>query len=254
MDLAKIRNKALQSRTDVPAVPVPQEMLPEIVPTQVLNDAVSETPPSLICTAVQTSSAGELSVAAAVSSAAALPVAKNVLRDPLEIIMAGRLAAGCYDELPINDDDTAGTFSDGNLEFLCFRVADEIYGINIMDIKEIIKPREVTEVPRAPAFVSGILSLRGTIITVIDMRVRLGLFREAAGGKERVVVVRNGESLCGLQVDEVIQVVRVDSAAVEPAPAVLDGIDRDFVSGIGRSGGKLIIILNLEKIADIHLY
>jgi purine-binding chemotaxis protein CheW len=143
---------------------------------------------------------------------------------------------------------------DEYLEFLCFRVSDEIYGINIMDIKEIIKPREVTEVPRAPSFVSGIISLRGIIIPIIDMLDRLGLPREKVTGRERVIVVRHGESFSGLLVDEIIQVVHITKDCLEAAPAVLEGIDRDFVSGIGRADGRMIILLNLENIADIHLY
>jgi purine-binding chemotaxis protein CheW len=123
-----------------------------------------------------------------------------------------------------------------------------------MDIKEIIKPREVTEIPRAPKFVSGIISLRGTIIPIIDMRARLGLPRENVIGKERVVVIKHAQSFSGLLVDEVIQVVRINNENMEPAPSVLEGIDRDFVNGIGRSVGRLIIILNLKSIADIHLF
>jgi purine-binding chemotaxis protein CheW len=123
-----------------------------------------------------------------------------------------------------------------------------------MDIKEIIKPREVTEVPRAPHFVSGVLSLRGTIIPIIDMRERLGLACAEPTGKERIVVIKNINSFSGLLVDEVIQVVKVPQDAIEPAPTVLDGIDRDFVSGLGCSDGRLIIILHLENITDINLY
>jgi len=139
-------------------------------------------------------------------------------------------------------------------EYLCFRVSDEIYGINIMDIKEIIKPREVTEVPRAPSFVSGIISLRGVIIPIIDMLDRLGLPRESVTGRERVIVVRHGEAFSGLLVDEIIQVVTIANDCLEAAPAVLEGIDRDFVNGIGRADGRMIILLNLENVADIHLY
>lgn len=174
---------------------------------------------------------------------------------PFEAILAGRSAAGCDDEALLDDDViTSEAVTESHLEFLCFRVSDEIYGINIMDIKEIIKPREVTEIPRAPTFVSGVLSLRGTIIPVIDMRIRMGLAVENPNGKERIVVIKNNNSFSGLLVDEVIQVVQVQPNALEAAPTVLDGIDRDFVSGLGRSDGRLIIILNLENIADINLY
>ena len=139
-------------------------------------------------------------------------------------------------------------------EFLCFKVSDEVYGIDIMDIKELIKPREVTEVPRAPSFVSGIISLRGVIIPIIDMLDRLGLARETVTGRERVIVVRHGESFTGLLVDEIIQVVRIAQEDIEAAPTVLEGIDRDFVSGIGRADGRMVILLNLPNIIDIHLY
>ena len=173
---------------------------------------------------------------------------------PLEALLAGRSAAGCDDESILTEDVAGETVTESSLEFLCFRVSDEIYGINIMDIKELIIPREVTEVPRAPLFVSGVLSLRGTIIPVIDMRLRLGLARREPTGKERIIVIKISNSFSGLMVDEVIQVVKVPPDALEAAPAVLDGIDRDFISGLGRSDGRLIIILNLENIADINLY
>lgn len=176
------------------------------------------------------------------------------VRDPMAVILAGRTAAGCYEDLPLASNEIEGGVSQSYLEFLCFRVSDEFYGINIMDIKEIIKPRETTEVPRSPSFVLGVISLRGTIIPIIDMLDRLGLSREVLTGRERVIVVKLKDALSGLLVDEIVQVVRIATDGMEGAPAVLDGIDRDFVSGIGRADGKMIIILNLESIADINLF
>ncbi len=196
----------------------------------------------------------------AASPVAAVPLFESAMlqsfaepRTPLEAILAGRTAAGCDADSADSGDITSESSEESNREFLCFRVSNEIYGIDIMDIKEIIKLREVTEVPRAPAFVSGILSLRGVIIPVIDMRLRLGLVRSGQGGKERIIVVKGKNSLSGLLVDEVFQVVRVKTGAFEEAPAVMDGIDRDFISGIGRSEERLIIIVNVENCADIDL-
>jgi len=168
-------------------------------------------------------------------------------RTPLDIILAGRFAAGCDHERELVEDDLAPLPVD-YLDFLSFRVSDEVYGINILDIKEIIKQRTVTEVPRAPAFLSGIISLRGTIIPIIYMRERLGLPKVETTGKERIIVIRNQETFYGLLVDEILKVIRVQQQTVEPAPAVLDAIDRDFVSGIGKSDGRLFIILNLATI------
>ena len=167
--------------------------------------------------------------------------------DPAAVILKGRESAA-FEELLLQDDQAAAT-----LELLCFKVANEEYAISIMDIKEIIKPREVTEVPRVPAFVRGILSLRGNIIPIFDMRVRLGLPGAASLERERVVVVKRQGGFCGVLVDEVVQVVRIAEAGIEPPPVVLEGIDRDFVQGIGRVAGRMLILLDMEKVLDVSL-
>jgi purine-binding chemotaxis protein CheW len=179
---------------------------------------------------------------------------RGVSRDPIEVILAGRETAGCCDDKSILIEVQEETGKETYQEFLCFKVSNEVYGVDIMDIKELIKPREVTEIPRAPSFVSGIISLRGVIIPIIDMLDRLGLERKSLTGRERVIVVRHGNTFSGLLVDEIIQVARIAKEAIESAPTVLDGIDRDFVTGIGRADGRMIILLNLSNVIDIHLY
>jgi len=168
--------------------------------------------------------------------------------DPAAVILKGRECASFEAEVSQQEDQAAAS-----VELLCFRVATEEYAISIMDIKEIIKPREVTEVPRVPAFVRGILSLRGNIIPVFDMRVRLGLAGATATERERVVVVKRQGGFCGVLVDEVVQVVRIAEAGIEPPPVVLEGIDREFVLGIGRVGGRMLILLDMEKVLDVGL-
>ena len=103
-------------------------------------------------------------------------------RDPLEVILAGRETAGCGEDQSLLSEVQEDAGKETYQEFLCFKVSNEVYGVDIMDIKELIKPREVTEVPRAPSFVSGIISLRGVIIPIIDMLDRLGLEREIGNG------------------------------------------------------------------------
>lgn len=252
MDLAKIRNKARleqESRRSEETPPFKMEV-PEPVSVSETDSrqphAVGEDLLQDIFPAVDPKPIQSIQPAGHTTS----PVSRPHLRNPLEVILAGREAAGCDEDLPME----SGTEVDEYQEYLCFRVSDEIYGINIMDIKEIIKPREVTEVPRAPSFVSGIISLRGIIIPIIDMLDRLGLPRETVTGRERVIVVRHDEAFSGLLVDEIIQVVHITKDCLEAAPAVLEGIDRDFVNGIGRADGRMIILLNLKNIADIHLY
>lgn len=254
MDLAKIRKKSLQAQAQSIQETMPQQTAaPVAITVQPGSADVNSTlDGNDFFQNVTFPVAADCDVLPSLSIAAGSRKPESV-RDPIEVIMAGRAAAGCDEEIALADEEFSIEVA-SDLEFLCFRVSDEFYGINIMDIKEIIKPREVTEVPRSPDFVTGVLSLRGTIIPVIDMRLRLGLVREQVTGKERIVVIKkSNDSFSGLLVDEVIQVVRINKDAVEAAPAILEGIDRDFVFGIGRSEGRLLILLNLESIADIHL-
>lgn len=252
MDLAKIRQKARQGHNDAPPADMPETHPP--------RDMTAVAPQLVEVMPLQSASMGddfftntEVSVFVPPSQPYQLHRRKTSF-DPIEIIQAGREAAGCDEDLQLPTAEQAQTAVEDYEEFLCIRVSNEIYGINIMKIKEIIKPREVTEIPRAPSFVSGIISLRGVIIPIVDMLDRLGLMREAVTGRGRVVVVRHGEDFTGLLVDEVIQVVRIAKDRFEPAPAVLEGINRDFVSGIGRTDNRMIILLNLDTITDINLY
>lgn len=177
---------------------------------------------------------------------------KERMSDPLARLLAGRESA-------TGDDDQfelaaqAGQEEDIE-EYLCFRVAEEEYALNILAIKEIIKPREVTEVPRMPKFIPGVISLRGVIIPIMDMRLRLSLPVGTGTGKERIVVLKTAAGSCGVLVDEVIQVVKIQNSAVEPPPAVLDGIDREFVKGLGRYDNRMLILLNLTSILDLEIH
>lgn len=171
--------------------------------------------------------------------------------DPVAILLAGRKSAEDNDVSVIEGLDQVS----GDLEeYLCFKVADEEYALSIMAIKEIIKPREVTEVPRMPRFVSGVISLRGVIIPIMDMRLRLSLPVQKPTGRERVLVLKTSNGLCGILVDEVIQVVRIANSAIEGPPAILDGLDREFVMGLGRFDNRMLILLNLESILDLNVH
>lgn len=184
------------------------------------------------------------------------PVPATVVRhpayDPLAILLAGRQAAEEGSDLPVEEE--LGRSSDEVEEYLCFKVADEEYALSIMAIKEIIKPREVTEVPRMPRFVTGVISLRGIIIPIMDMRLRLSLAVGEATGRERILVLKTSNGLCGVLVDEVIQVVRIGGSAIEGPPTILDGVDREFVMGLGRFDNRMLILLNLETILDLNVH
>lgn len=184
--------------------------------------------------------------------AAHSPAKSPVGYNALETILAGREMSAAAED---NSNLQALAYtSDEVEEYLCFRVAHEGYAISIMAIKEIVKPRDITEVPRMPAFILGVISLRGVIIPVMDMRLRLSLPVSPVAGRERIVVLRMETGFCGVLVDEVIQVARIKKSCIEDPPAVLDGIDRDFVTGLGHFDNRMLIILNLGTILDIGVH
>ncbi len=134
-----------------------------------------------------------------------------------------------------------------NLQLLTFTIGGEEYGLSIMDIKEIVRPRETTEVPKTPDYVMGIISLRGIIIPVFDVRMRLGLAEGEDNPKARIIIVSVADNFYGLFVDSVVQVINIPISSIEPPPEIIGGVDADFMKGVGRIDDRLIILLNLEK-------
>ncbi|MBW6511939.1 MAG: chemotaxis protein CheW [Desulfuromonadaceae bacterium] len=136
-------------------------------------------------------------------------------------------------------------------QWLTFSLADEEYALNIETIDEICKPREVTEVPNAPSFVLGLISLRGKIVPVYDLRSRLQLGAVEATAATRIIVCQTENKIVGLLVDSITQVVRLADDEIEPPPMVLSGLDRDMLDGVGRSQDRMIILLNLNNVITI---
>jgi purine-binding chemotaxis protein CheW len=170
--------------------------------------------------------------------------------DPMGVIQSGREAVHAsllQDVVPeaVPEEEPSG--------FLSFMVGGETYAIEIGRVRETIRPRRVTPVPRAPESITGIISHRGAIISILDLSKRVGLEQSTATGGGRIIVVRNGGWLCGLLVDGVGKVVMVPSSAIEPAPVMLVAENREFVSGIVRHRGAMLILLNLDKVLDIGL-
>lgn len=134
-------------------------------------------------------------------------------------------------------------------ELLVFALGAEEYGCDILRIREIIKPRPITELPRAPAFVLGIVSLRGQVLPVLDLRVRLRLPPAPVTKDTRVLIVVREAEVFGLMVDRVRQVVRLRDEEIEATSGVLPAAEAEFIAGIGRpAGGRMLILLNLDAV------
>ncbi len=137
-------------------------------------------------------------------------------------------------------------------QFLTFFLEDEEFAIDVTELKEVIKPRAILEVPNAPPFVKGIISLRGEIVPIIDLRERLGLPPKDMDRQTRFILAGlNGEKV-GLIVDRIRQVMRVSEREIEPPPQVREGIDTEFIEGIAHTGERLIAILRLSRVLKLQ--
>ena len=136
-------------------------------------------------------------------------------------------------------------------QYLAFHLGDEEYALDIRRISEIIKVREFTDIPRAPGFILGIISLRGVVVPVFDLRCRLNLGVSELMPTTRIVVCQHEDVSVGLLVDSINQVFNLIDDEVEPPPGVLSGLDREMVSGLGRYQGRMIILLNIESVLDV---
>jgi purine-binding chemotaxis protein CheW len=170
------------------------------------------------------------------------------------------LGLECFDLTMFSDEesyedafDEAGEVDKNLLQLLCFNLADEEYAIDIMNMKEIIKLREFTEVPRSPDFITGVISLRGVIIPVFDLRKRLGLEAKEYDRNTRIIIAKDNNKNWGMVVDEVLQVIRIPEESLEPPPPVISGISAEFITGIGKYENRFAIIMNLKNVLDIDI-
>jgi purine-binding chemotaxis protein CheW len=145
----------------------------------------------------------------------------------------------------------AGRDTGALLELLTFHIAGEQYALDIEHIVEIVPPREATRVPNAGDSIVGIISLRGTIVTIVDVRRRLRHPPSAGPGADsRVVVVQFGGETIGFEVDRVLRVVKVDRADVEPHPVVHTSEQSEAIRGVFRQANALTILLDFDKLLD----
>ncbi|HLV65890.1 MAG TPA: chemotaxis protein CheW [Polyangiaceae bacterium] len=136
-------------------------------------------------------------------------------------------------------------------EFLVFSLASELYGVELARIREILSPPPVTHVPRSPPEVVGVCSVRGLLVTVVDLRRKLRVEERPLGRRARILLAlaQSGETI-GLLVDEVKQVMRLGDGEIEPSANALGGDLSEHVLGIGRSQDMFLILLDLSAIVS----
>ncbi len=157
----------------------------------------------------------------------------------------------------LNRRDSVDDRSRQEIQLACFRLAAEKYAIDIMRIKEIIRPQKLTSVPRAPAFVDGMINLRGTVIPVIDLRRRFGLEPTEPDRRSRIIICAIFNRFVGLMVEEVTEVRRYYRHEVKPPPEFIRGTESEFFLAICQREDDLVMVIDLEKLFSsgeiIHL-
>lgn len=141
-------------------------------------------------------------------------------------------------------------------QYLTFLLGGEMYAIGILNIKEIIEYGQVTEVPMMPAFIRGVINLRGRVVPVIDLQARLGKPSTAITKRSCIVIVEvesDGDHQdVGMVVDSVSEVLEIPASEIEPAPSFGAKIRSDFISGMGKISGKFVILLSVSRVLSVE--
>ncbi|MCH9038751.1 MAG: chemotaxis protein CheW [Chloroflexi bacterium] len=137
--------------------------------------------------------------------------------------------------------------SQAERQLVVFSLNTELYGVDINVVREIIRMQKLTNIPQTPSYVKGVINLRGSVTPVIDLRKRLDLQVRDATTDTRIVVVDVGNQNIGIIVDQVTEVLRISSDAIEPTSAIVTATDSDYILGIAKLEDRLIILLDLES-------
>ncbi|HEX5338185.1 MAG TPA: chemotaxis protein CheW [Gallionella sp.] len=140
-------------------------------------------------------------------------------------------------------------------QYLTFMLNSEVFAIGILSIKEIIEYGQLTEVPRMPDFIRGVINLRGAVVPVIDLGSRFGKQQSVVSRRTCIVIIEieheGAHQVVGVMVDAVNEVLDIPATEIEPAPSFGAKIRADFIRGMGKVDGKFVIILNVDHVLSL---
>ena len=141
-------------------------------------------------------------------------------------------------------------------QYLTFALGSEMFAVGILNVKEIIEYGNLTEIPMMPAFIRGVINLRGSVVPVIDLSARFGGSQTEVGRRTCIVIVEveddEAKHDIGIMVDAVSEVLDIPGSEIEPPPAFGAKIRADFIFGMGKVAGKFVIILNINKVLSVE--
>ncbi|MFQ3189040.1 MAG: purine-binding chemotaxis protein CheW [Paraglaciecola sp.] len=149
-----------------------------------------------------------------------------------------------------NSSNIAAANGDEVLQWVTYKLGDETYGINVMQVQEVLRHTEIAPVPGAPDYVLGIINLRGNVVTVIDTRSRFGLPASDITDNTRIVIIESDDQVVGILVDSVAEVVYLRSSEIDSAPNVGTEESAKFIQGVSNRDGQLLILVDLNKLLN----
>jgi len=133
-------------------------------------------------------------------------------------------------------------------KFLTFSLGDEVYGVEILKIVEIIGFMEITAIPQIPKFILGVINLRNKVIPIMDLRARFNMEAKEVDDETVIIILQTENSYMGVVVDNVLEVVNISDENIEDTPDFGTNINTDFILGLGKSNNKVIILLLIEEV------
>lgn len=143
---------------------------------------------------------------------------------------------------------TAAVVATGAREYLTFRLGEEEYGIDILKVQEIRGYEQPTRIANAPEFIKGVVNLRGTIVPIVDMRLRFNCSEIEYNAFTVVIILNLGSRVVGIVVDSVSDVMELSAEAIRPAPDIESAIDNGCILGLGSVSERMLILLDIEKL------
>lgn len=142
-------------------------------------------------------------------------------------------------------------------KYMTFKLSNEEYGVEILKVRELIGLMEITRVPNAPSFIRGVINLRGRVIPVVDLRLKFGMSQIEATDLTVIIVVQfeseTGSQTMGILVDEVLEVLNIESDQIEPPPQYgSSAFDTEFILGVGKAEKRVIFLLDIDKVLTVR--
>ena len=147
-----------------------------------------------------------------------------------------------------NDKPAEEKTSEEVFQWVTFKLENEVYGVNVMQVQEVLRYTEIAPVPGAPDYVLGIINLRGNVVTVIDTRLKFGLMPAEVTDSSRIIIIEAEKQVVGILVDSVAEVVYLKASEIDPAPSVGTEESARFIQGVSNRKEDPLILVDLNKL------